>query len=388
MADEDSILGTSGKTQLPFEYQLQQQQIARKRAMAQALMQRGMQAPAPVQMFGRHAAHTGKLPAVANALAAFMGARGMGQAEEESTALMGKVGEASQMQAKEAAARALADQRSKRALEQAKLIGGDRGASWLQADNPDNPIPAMPTPQVEYTTGPDGSQIAYTRDPDTGKVEFRFAPKEMRITNDVKLGNDVNAKASEYFNYGGKGYERGLAAKTGLQNTAELLATLDQNPAMGAGAEGFQFVRKWAETLGAPISPTTTPTELAKMQLGQKTLDRLGGLGAQVSDSDRRFMLETQGSLGNDPEAVRRMLLIEAKYLMRLQNELNAEATKVTERLPNSTALPRHQFSFTPSQRNADDLERLFQEKGFGPPPGTVPPASRPAPAGRLKRVP
>ena len=388
MADAESILGTSGKTQLPFEYQLEEQQIARKRAMAQALLQRGMTPQAPPQMFGRYAAHQGKLPAVANALAAFMGARGLGAAEEDSTALAGKVGVSQAEQQKQAVAQAVAASRSKRAVETAKLIGGDRGASWLQADNPDNPIPATPNPQIEYATGPDGSQIAYSKDPDTGKIEFKFAPKPTTITNDVKLGNSINEDAAKYFNYGGKGYELGQSARTGLQNTQELLNTLDQNPSMGAGAEGFQFARKWAETLGAPVSPTTTPTELAKMQLGQKTLDRLGGLGAQVSDSDRKFMLETQGSLGNDPEAVRRMLLVEAKYLMRIQNDINAKAGKVSENLPASTALPRHDFNFNLSKRNADDMERLFQNQGFGPAPGVVLPGDRPPPAGRLKRVP
>ena len=153
MADEDSILGTSGKTQLPYEYQLEQQQIARKRSMAQALLQRGMQPQAAPLMFGRHAAHQGKLPAIANAIAAFMGQRGLGEAEEESTALMGKVGAAQEQQRQTGIAAALADARSKRALVTAKLIGGDRGASWLQADNPDNPIPAMPAPMVRSPAG-------------------------------------------------------------------------------------------------------------------------------------------------------------------------------------------------------------------------------------------
>lgn len=388
MADEESILGTSGKTQLPYEYQLEQQQIARKRSMAQALLQRGMQPQAAPLMFGRYAAHQGKLPAIANAIAAFMGQRGLGEAEEESTALMGKVGASEEQQRQAAVAQALAGARSKRATEMAKLIGGDRGAGWLQADNPDNPIPAMPAPEIQYAKAPDGSNIAYTLDPDTGKVDFKFAPKGMQITNDVKLGNDVNSDAAKYFNYGGKGYELGQAHRTALQNTQELLNTLDQNPAMGAGADGFQAARKWAETMGASISPTTTPTELAKMQLGQKTLDRLGGLGAQVSDADRKFMLETQGSLGNDPEAVRRMLLVEAKYVMRILNDLNGKVSKVSETLPASTSLPRNDFNFSLSKRNADDLERLFKNQGFAPAPGMVPPTSRPAPAGRLKRVP
>ena len=388
MADEESILGTSGKTQLPYEYQLEQQQIARKRSMAQALLQRGMQPQAAPLMFGRYAAHQGKLPAIANAIAAFMGQRGLGQAEEESTALMGKVGAAQEQQRQAAVAQALAGARSKRATEMAKLIGGDRGAGWLQSDNPDNPIPAMPASGIQYAKAPDGSNIAYTLDPDTGKVDFKFAPKGMQITNDVKLGNDVNSDAAKYFNYGGKGYELGQTHRTALQNTQELLNTLDQNPAMGAGADGFQAARKWAETMGASVSPTTTPTELAKMQLGQKTLDRLGGLGAQVSDADRKFMLETQGSLGNDPEAVRRMLLVEAKYIMRILNDLNGKVSKVSETLPASTSLPRNDFNFSLSKRNADDLERLFKGQGFAPAPGMVPPTSRPAPAGRLKRVP
>lgn len=389
MADEDSILGTSGKTQLPYEYQLEQQQIARKRSMAQALLQRGMQPQAAPLMFGRYAAHQGKLPAIANAIAAFMGQRGLGEAEEESTALMGKVGASEEQQRQAAVAQALAGARSKRATEMAKLIGGDRGAGWLQSDNPDNPIPAMPTPQPEFGTSPTGAGYVTVRNPDTGALEVRFEPKATTITNDVKLGGDVNAKAAEYFNYGGEGYKEGQGYARSLQSSQELLDTLEKNPKLGAGAEGFQFLRRWGETLGVPITETTTATELAKMQLGQKVIQRLGGsLGSHISNTDLEFMQSIQGMIGTDPEALRQLLLIEAKALMRKQNEINAQINTVAKRLPDSTALPRHMFNLKLSQRNADDLERLFKDQGFAPAPGMVPPTSRPAPAGRLKRVP
>ena len=72
---------------------------------------------------------------------------------------------------------------------------------------------------------------------------------------------------------------------------------------------------------------------------------------------------------------------------MKLQSDVNRQVDDVAGRLPDNTALPKHTFNAQFSQKNADDLESLFGNKGFGPHPSFVPPEQRPLPAGRGKRV-
>jgi hypothetical protein len=410
MADENSFLGTSGKDSLPYEYQVEQQRAARKRQMAQALMQNGMKGPRPVQMFGNHASIPGVGEHLVSALQTYMGGKRLADQDTEDAALtqriqtdqrdeLSGVMDARNNDPRGAIARALAGRFAPtramgaqwqkgdeaRVTEQGKLIGAAdpaAGARFMQGNDPYAAVPTLadqPPTEFKDSMGNVG-QISYDR---TGKPTVTYAPKGTTVTNDIKLGAGADEEAIKYFNYGGKGYDIGMNAGNALQNTANLLDTLDKNPTMGAGAGGIQFIRKWAQTLGAPVNENTTPTEMASMQLGQKTLDRLGGLGAQVSDADRKFMLETQGSLTNDPEAVRKMLLIEAKYLMQLQAKTSGQANEVAGRRPGVT-LPTHGFSFTPSQRNADDIERLMTGQGFAPP---APPEVR-DPVGRIRRKP
>lgn len=394
MADQDSILGTSGKETIPFEYQSEQQRIARKRALAQMMMQKGMQGPRATQMFGIHASTPGIGEHVLSALQTYMGMKGQNQADQDLTdmgqrmqgelqgdlqgatgaygtdpkagiarALASKFGQVQSLGSQWAKDRQAATLAAGNALAQGSP---EAGARFIQGGQLEAPIADIPNAKPELTTTPSGDTMVTNYDK-TGKGTSVFAPRPATTTINNKLTSGVDEDAAKYFNYGGKGYEAAVGAIKSLGNTESLLATLDKDPQMGAGAGGMQVMRKWAETLGLPISDKTTPTEMASMQLGQKTLDRLGGLGAQVSDSDRKFMLETQGSLANDPEAVRRMLLIEAKYLMQLSSGLNEQGQQVAGRVP-GMVLPSHKFSFQPSERNAADLERLFSGQGFAPP--------------------
>lgn len=411
MSTEPTILGTSGKEIMPLEYQTQGQLIARKRRLAEAMLARGMAGPRQTQMFGNYASAPGLGEHVLSALQTYMGMKGQGAADDESAQLAGRYNEAQQADLqrvmaehardpKAGIAAALASQfgrsqglakdwsksREDMLMAQGKMLGDAdpiRGIKHLQADNTSAEVAPLTQPEPAFGTDPTGNAYAVTRDLKGGKPTLSYAPKDMQVKIDNKLTAGVNEDAAKYFNYGGKGYDKGTAANQSLQVTANLLDTLDKNPTMGAGADLIQLVRKWGSTLGAPISEKTTPTEMASMQLGQKTLDRLGGLGAQVSDADRKFMLETQGSLGNDPEAVRRMLLIEAKYLMQVQAKLSGDAKGVAARIP-GVALPSHEFSFAPSQRNADDLERLFTNQGFAAPAAVTPPVQYP---GRIRKA-
>ena len=407
MADENSILGTSGKEAIPFEYQSEEQRIARKRAMAQVMLQKGLAGPRQTQMFGIHASTPGIGEHMISALQTYMGMKGQTQADQDQTdmtqRMMGeqqgdvrgaleqynadpKAGIAQALTSKFGRVNSMGAQwqkdRQGMLLEQGKLLGGSdpvAGIQHLQSGDPSRPVAPIATPPLEFGKDPSGNPYVVTNDMKGGKPQVTYAPKEATTTINNKLVGDANDEAIKYWNYGGKGYEKAAAATQSLQSNANVLATMDQNPQMGAGASAFQAARKIASSLGIATSDATTPSEMAQMQLGAKVLDRLGGtLGAQVSDADRDFMLSIQGNIGSDPEAVRRLLLIESKYLMQVQAKANAAAQEVAGRVPvgangQALTLPQHTFSMTPSKRNADDLERLFAGQGFAAAPAAPP---------------
>lgn len=226
------------------------------------------------------------------------------------------------------------------------------------------PPKPLDEPSLLNLMGPDGKPINAVRTKDAnGSINVQFPPvpsSQVNINTSGKAGKEVLEQKGKYYTAGGKGFEKAEAAVNSLQNTQSLLTTLASAPQMGAGAEAFQAARKWAQTLGMPVSDATTPTEIAKMQLGQKTLDRLGGLGAQVSDSDRKFMLETQGSLGNDAAAVRKMLMIEAKYLMQLITRHNAEVEPVRKEFEGVVDIPGRNFNFTVPEPLIPEMDALM----------------------------
>lgn len=443
MADQDTILGTTGKDALPFEYQAAQQGITRKRLLAQAMLQRGMAAPRQAQMFGRYASQPGIGEALTQALQTYMGLKGMSGADQDATDLTQRVtqdqeadrtkvmrlangvpGRMTEQQGpvmpgetlppieqgavapdrKAAIVAAMASrfggiqalgaqmqkERQGTLMEQAKMLGGAdpvRGIQHMQQGDPDAPVGPLAPTNPSFGTDPAGNAYAVVGDNKGGKPTLSFAPKPLTVTNDIRMGNKINGDAAKYFNYGGEGFKQGLAAVTNLRNTEQLLASLEKNPTMGTGAEALQFLRKAAETLGVDASDKTPLTEMTAMQLGQRTFARLGGLGAQISDADRAFVEKSNGSISSNPEALRRILLLSARADMLEAQRVNTGAQDVAGRLPAGTSLPTHNMRFNPSQRNADDLERLFRGESFEvpvPAPRTAP-VGRAAPVGRFR---
>ena len=451
MATSDSILGTSGKESIPLEYQSEQQRIARKRAMAQVMMQRSMGGvPAP-QMFGRHMARTGVLPHLTKALEGYLGRKGMEGADTDQESLMTRMSAARASDIEGAQAASVGSQGQnfripanemdweesqgltgamasdpRRGI--AKLMASGFGdvqnmgklqnetfnktqqqiadlikeydpqgaAGRLASGNISSEVPGYRDIPVRTTTDAFGNQMVITTDPVTNKQTTTYAPRPPVTNNNINTGqvleNKVNEVAAGNFNYGGKGFEKGEDALKSLTINSEILNTLEKNPTMGAGAQGIQFLAKWAKTLGVNIGPNVTNSEMIAMQLGDRVFNKLGGLGAQVSDADRNFLLSTQGNELNDPEAVRRIVLIETKYLMRLLNRTNQQAESVASRLPAGTALPQHRFNFHGSKRDMDDLDNLFAEKGFAVPAGkpaanpTLPPGVTEVPKSQTAR--
>ncbi len=205
----------------------------------------------------------------------------------------------------------------------------------------------------------------------TGEMDFQFAPKPMRITNTMNAGdkkpfNDALEARLKSFVEGGDAYGKAAGASDTLAATQEALHTLAQNPEMGAGAQGFQLVRKWGEKLGI-ATPATTPTEMMGMQLGKLVLAKLQNkLGGNVSNSDVEFLQYVQGAIWSDPAALRRLLLIDAKYNTIALLKHETQVNKMQQGIPSGVPLdiPRFPVSFTPPNTSmADEFERLMGDK-------------------------
>lgn len=370
--------------QIPFGQQAQLDTIARKRKMAEALFAQSAQYGLP-ETKGRMAARANPLEALTKALGMYLGGKQLGGLDQEQQALGGQI--ESQQAAQAAASR-------KSAMIEALIKAtGDRARpdSVRQTLVGEDPAALdFYSPSVEPANIAGMPGVIETSP--TGKQDFSHKPVATSITVDTvgKAGLKANEQGAQHFMYGGKGREQYDSLLGKLNVTKNILDTLEANPQMGSGAEIFQLARKWAETLGVPANAVTTPTEMAKMQLGQMVLERLGGLGAQVSDADRKFMMETQGSLTNDPEALRRMMLLEAKYTMQVVDKLRQGRDDMQRLLGNATNLPEYFFSMPFSEKNDADMQRLFKGQGFAPavqskPGAAVPPGtpSRFKPVGR-----
>lgn len=264
--------------------------------------------------------------------------------------------------------------------------GGGGYAGGLQAAPPPAP------PSLISQNDPTGRNRSawQVMEPD-GKIQVHPVtdPSSINI-GDKKMGQDVIEQQAKYYSPGGKGYELGQTIQQKLGTTADILRTIQEDPQMGAGANGFQLLRKWTETLGGKPLELSGSTDQMKAQLTKNVIDTLGGLGNQVSDADRKAMSDAIGSLETNPAALRRMMLIAMKYQMSGLNKLESEATQLNKHpLLENQQIPFPGFKFNQelAPQDANDLEQVFKQqlpplripslsKPGGPPPGvTIRPA-------------
>jgi hypothetical protein len=195
------------------------------------------------------------------------------------------------------------------------------------------PAPPLGAPQLASGTDPSGKQVSWINQFDRGgRVIPHTLPQGSSATINMegKPATETEEQMGKFYAAGGKGFEQGQALQQRLQGTQDVLRSMDEQPAMGAGANAFQTMRKWAESLHPGISEgLASNTELAKMQLGERVIKELGGLGNQVSNADVEFMNNAMGSLDSDPTALRRMMLIAMKYQMRGLATLQTNAKQV-----------------------------------------------------------
>lgn len=239
--------------------------------------------------------------------------------------------------------------------------------------------PPLADPVGQTFTTPEGNKmpaVVTTNIKNEKQVHFPPAASQVNVDTAGKPGMKVLEKFGEALIPGGKQYEAQSALQEQLSTNQELLHTLSANPSMGAGGDFFQAARKWAQTLGVPETALTTPTEQAKMQMYNAVFSKLGGLGNQISDADRKFVMDAMGSLSSDPAALRRVLMIQSKYAMRLLAKMNAEADPVREKLRDYVPIPQYHFNFKVPDLYGDEMGYVMGDKSSPYQPPQIGPRS------------
>jgi len=270
----------------------------------------------------------------------------------------------------------------------ASLPGVDPQSALSSGGDPGKLSIATPEPSSLQTFDTPGDGIVSAIKTPQGpglppKLQVVQKPAQVKAEANAGLkgaADDVLSQAGKDFGFGGKKAEAADALRQKLANTTNLLGVIGQAQ-MGSGAEVFQEARKFAQTLGMPVSDATTPTELARMGLGQAVMDELGSLGAQISDADRKFMAQVQGSLTTDKRAMEMMLLWRAKKSMETLNRMQASVKEISQHPIFSKAQmpwPSYTGSFTAPEHLANDFEALWQGKPLQYAPPQLAPARRP----------
>ena len=164
----------------------------------------------------------------------------------------------------------------------------------------------------DQVPGPNGEQI--NRNRLTGKVSNQGGMRQSLDFGD-KTGTKTLIEGMP------KQAERAEAMNSALRGTETALSALGEGARAGYGEEFFQNARTLISGITGVKFDSTTPTAVLAKALAKNVIDELGGLGAQISNSDREFMATAIGGLNTDPTALERILAIRMGALQRLMSK-------------------------------------------------------------------
>lgn len=362
--------------QLPPDLMAQQAGVAQKRRLAEMLLQRGM-APQQGQMVSGHYVAPGILGALAQAAQAYGGmtmGKELDQQEQEiSKTYNSRVAEGLQkyLQTREGRpGQVMNDQQAgdlmngdiapelaepvkadpRKAMIEAMTSGlaplQQIGQMELQASlKPPGRDPSMikeaggqffdlssgrpvPLGGVEYgQTELIGGDL-YQRGPGGKLVKLDNAPKISTTVNNNPQAAGMKKyqeNLGESLAPGGKSRAAAEQANEGLAASVEALQALKDGARMGIAQPAMQVIRKLGAELGI-ANADTAPTDALSAALKSSVFKDLGGLGAQISDGDRKFVTEFSGDLATDPMALKRMLAIRIAAQIKRVNQHNRQA--------------------------------------------------------------
>jgi len=320
------------------EYQTQLDDIERKRAIAKALQQR--QLDTSTQMVGNEAIKTNPLSHIANLLSQKIGMDREQQASQERVKLANQFQQDSsadltavlqETDPQQRIARALASkfpqtqsygqefmkQMEGRLGKVGDIIGGynpQAGAQFIQQGNIQGQVPPVVQQQPEFGQNPQGDRYVTIPDPKNGKPEFKWAPKETKVTAtananpSIAMGKEEGEQAAKMQAENLKSTrERAIQAQNTLGDMQRLTQLVEQGAKVGSGQEYFQALRKFGDSLGIDI-PSTGITQSAQQLLANNIISRAKELGHNPSNADVTFIQNAAGNLNTSPEALSEMI--------------------------------------------------------------------------------
>jgi hypothetical protein len=182
----------------------------------------------------------------------------------------------------------------------------------------------------------------YQRGPGGKLVKLDNAPKITTNVNNVQGAGlkKYQEKVGESLAPGGASRMAAEQGRDVVIGAVEALQALNDGARMGIAQPAMQIVRKLGAELGI-ANADTAPTDALSSALKASVFKDLGGLGAQISDGDRKFVNEFSGDLTTDPAALKRMLAIRisANLLKQQQHNRNAQAFGESVEDPNFAAM-------------------------------------------------
>jgi hypothetical protein len=306
------------KPTLPYNLQVQSQQLDRRRKMAEALFAQNAQYGLP-ETKGRMAARANPMEALTKALGLYLGGRQLKGLNDEETALGGQIAERESAQAAAAKKAALIEALVKNTGSRA-TAGSVRDT--LITEDPNALQYYTPTIVPHQINGASG--VLETKP--TGEQDFKYEPKAQNVT--VNTG----AKVDDAIDIGRvQSLEKRLveelpATRNVIRNSVAAVDLLDQGAKAGGGQSVFQAIRKFGQAFGVDV-PETGLTDQLRTSLGENILAEARKL-APVTGNDVLLLQKLIGSIDTDPQSLREISAIMLAKSLLTQDRHNEEVDR------------------------------------------------------------
>lgn len=235
--------------------------------------------------------------------------------------------------------------------------------------------------------------------------------KQDSVNRAPSMRTDVNLPGNKVIDTMIKGLPDDLkaatAANSAIRGTETALDALGKGARAGFGEEFLQNARTLTSGLTGIQFDSTTPTGVLAKALAKNVIDELGGLGAQISNTDREFMATAVGGLNTDPTALERILAIRLAALQKTVDKHNQDVEALAGNPKNDAgdftrqkfALPRNRVtvkfnspeaeaSYVSGQLNIgyeDALKKVQAMRKEDAPKGDGDPRDPTSPAGKAR---
>jgi hypothetical protein len=205
-------------------------------------------------------------------------------------------------------------------------------------------------PTTSVTAGPSNVSVNTA-----GKLNFEQTKQDLEATQPGK----------------GELWNQAKQSSKALTRISQAVGEIENGAQTGLLEPLVQPLRGLGEYFGIE-NAATAPTAALSATLKARVLDEQGGLGAQISDADRKFFVEAAGDLSTNPDALLRLLAIAAAMSTNQVTSLNQylEGMKgETDLRPGQLDMRRVPLNFTiPEGATGQRFEKMYENVLLGRP--------------------